>query len=102
MPRHQAKEGLMTPLKFCRHIRNVVSALGHFASFLVSMAHLLLIPTLYFLSHTENASGAPMAICQFIAFFFPSINFLVYPFIETVFSENLRNNFLELIMWKLA
>ena len=93
----------MTTLKFCRHIRNVVSALGHFASFLVSMAHLLLIPAMYLLSHTDNASsGAPLAICQFIAFFFPSINFFVYPFIETVFSENLRNNFLELIMWKLA
>ena len=92
----------MTPLKFCRHIRNVVSALGHFASFLVSMAHLLLIPALYLLSYTENASGAPLAVCQLVAFFFPSINFLVYPFIETMFLENLRNNFFELIMWKLA
>ena len=68
----------------------------------VSVAHLLLIPALYLLSHTENASGAPLTICQFIAFFFPSINFLVYPFIETMFSENLRKNFLELIMWKLS
>ena len=91
----------MKPSKFCRHIRNVVSALGHFASFTVSMAHLLLIPTVYLLSDSETESG-PVTLCSLIAFFFPSINFFVYPFIETMFSDNLRNNFLELIMWKLA
>ena len=86
-----------------RHLRNVVSALGHFASFIVSMAHLLLIPTIYLLSGGggEDVSG-PMEICQLIAFFFPSINLLVYPFIETIFSENLRNNFVELIRWRLT
>ena len=95
------REGAHDSTEICRHIRNVVSALGHFASFIVSMAHLLLIPTIYMLSHSETASG-PMAMCQLIAFFFPSINFFVYTFIETMFSENLRTNFFELIRWKLA
>ena len=87
---------------FHRHLRNVVSALGHFASFIVSMAHLLLIPTIYLLSNGGGKVSGPLEICQLIAFFFPSINFLVYPFIETVFSENLRTNFVELIRWRLT
>ena len=83
-----------------RHLRNVVSALGHFASFIVSMAHLLLIPAIYLLIDGENVSG-PLAMCRLIAFLFPSINFFVYPFIETMFSENLRTNFIQLILCKL-
>ena len=73
--------------------------MGHFASFAVSMAHLLLIPTIYLVSDAENAPMA-MTMCQFIAFLFPSINFFIYPLIETMFSENLRRNFFKLASWK--
>ena len=82
-----------------RHARNVVSAMGHFASFAVSMAHLLLIPTIHLVSDAKSAPIAE-AMMKFITFLFPSINFVIYPFIETMFSQNLRRNFFKLTSWK--
>lgn len=80
-----------------RHQRNIVSAFGHFLSFLLSICHLFVIPVLFCVNY--NSSG-PSYVCNLMTFLFPSFNFSIYPLIETVFSDNLMNTFLEIIRWK--
>ena len=86
-----------------RHQRNVIGAIGHFASFAASLALLVVdsgIPAYYFIKW--NTSGGPPMICYFFIFLFPSINVFVFPFIETLCTENLRRDILEFICWKVG
>ena len=70
-----------------RHQRNIVSALGHFASFFISMVQLcFLLPALFFSFEVEEIT----LIRNLILFFIPATEFLIYPLIETIFSETLR------------
>ena len=71
-----------------RHHRNIVSALGHFATFIISMAQLfLLMNTFYFFIENEEVL---VTIRTLNLFFIPAIEFFVYPLIETIFSERLH------------
>ena len=71
-----------------RHQRNVVSAFGHFVSFLLNLAHILLmIPAGYDLERNYYA---------LFAFFTPSFNFFLAPLIETVCTESLRKSLFNL------
>ena len=73
-----------------RHHRNVISAAGHFASFAVSMVEtFLLIHAFYFMADMEKVK----VVRNVNMFLIPSINFFLYPLIETVFSESLRESF---------
>ena len=70
-----------------RHHRNIVSALGHFASFFISMVQLcFLLPALFFSFEDKIIT----LIRNLILFFIPATEFLIYPLIETIFSETLR------------
>ena len=72
-----------------RHHRNVVSATGHVVSFVVSIAETtLLIKAFYFLSDSEETF---VMIRNINMFLIPSIYFVVYPFIQTIFSDTLRD-----------
>ena len=73
-----------------RHTRNVISAVGHFLSFALSMLEtFLLVHAFYFFKDIETVA----TIRNVNMFLLPSIIFLVYPLIETLFSENLRGSF---------
>ena len=73
-----------------RHQRNVVSAMGHFVTFAISMLEtFLLVHAFYFITNVETLTN----VRNLSMFFIPSIKFFVYPFIETMFSENLRDSF---------
>ena len=73
-----------------RHQRNVISALGHFVSFALSMLEtFLLVHAFYFIKDFETVT----TVRNLNMFLIPSINFFVYPFIETLFSEKLRESF---------
>ena len=69
-----------------RHQRNVISAMGHFLSFALRMLEVsLMIHTSFFIDFPIHWT--------LNMFFIPSINFFIYPFIETLFSDNLRGGF---------
>ena len=75
-----------------RHQRNVISAIGHFASFVVSCSETtLLYLALYFFPVTEKTL---LTLQNLITFFFPCMNFVIYPLIETMCSQNLRDTLL--------
>ena len=83
-----------------RNQRNMVSALGHFSSCIVSMiVTLTILAPPAFMILTSGPSGPPL-ICDFVVFSFPSINFFVYPLIETMCTDILRQNLLELTCCK--
>ena len=83
-----------------RHTRNVVSALGHFVSCIISITvTLTFVAPPAFMVLISGPSDPPL-ICDFIVFSFPTINFVVYPLIETMCTENLRNNLFQLSFWK--
>ena len=68
-----------------------MSAVGHFVSFILSICQqLLLIPAFYFFS--ESPEATIMVVRNLGMFLIPSIHFLVYPLVETAFSENLRES----------
>ena len=72
-----------------RHQRNVISAMGHFVTFAISMLEtFLLVHAFYFITNIETLTN----VRNLSMFFIPSIKFFVYPFIETMFSENLRDS----------
>ena len=78
----------------------MVSALGHFASCIVSViVTLTILAPPAFMILTSGPSGPPL-ICDFVVFSFPSINFFVYPLIETMCTDILRENLLELTWCK--
>ena len=69
------------------------SAIGHFASFVVSCSETtLLYLALYFFPVTEETL---LVFQNLITFFFPSMNFVIYPLIETLCSQNLRDTLLQ-------
>ena len=71
-----------------RHHRNIVSALGHFATFIICMAQLfLLMNTFYFFIENEEILVTMRSLNML---FIPAIEFFIYPLIETIFSERLR------------
>ena len=71
--------------------RNVVSVFGHFAAFLMSIAQILgLFTGFYFLSISDETA---VVMRDLTAFFIPSYVFCVYPLMETLLSENLRESF---------
>ena len=73
-----------------RHQRNVISAVGHSLSFALSMTETgLIVNAFYFLKDLETVT----TVRNLNMFLIPSINFFVYPLIETAFSENLRQTF---------
>ena len=70
--------------------RNVVSWSGHLVSFMVSIAETtLLIKAFYFLSDSEETFIVMRNVNMFLI---PSIYFVVYPFIQTIFSDTLRGS----------
>ena len=77
------------------HQRYVVSSKGHAYSFLFSIVYSV-VTSFYYL---KLGSFGPTMRCQFVLFLAPSINFAVFPLIETLLSESLRSNFFEFIQW---
>ena len=72
-----------------RHHRNIISSLGHFLSFSLSLFETFLhMNALYFFFDFEMVT----MIRNLNFFFLPSIKFTVYPLIETMFSETLRES----------
>ena len=71
-----------------RHQRNVISALGHFFSFAVSMTQRIIFAiSLYYF---EDDTIVVLARLSF--FLLPCINFCVHPLIETISSHDLRGS----------
>ena len=80
----------------------MIGARGHFASFVASVVLLIVdsgVPAVYFVK-LDPSAGPPM-ICYFFIFLFPSINIFVFPFVEIMFTENLRRDLVEFICWKM-
>ena len=71
-----------------RHHRNVVSALGHFFSFAVSMAQRII----FTISLYSIGDYTIVVLCRLLIFLLPCINFFVHPLIETLSSHNLRES----------
>ena len=70
-----------------RHQRNVVSALGHFFSFVVSMLYQIFI---FIAIYTIN--DPILTIAKFVSFLVPCIKFFIHPLIETLSTHNLRQS----------
>ena len=71
-----------------RHQRNVISALGHFFSFAVSMTQRIIFAiSLYYFEDDTIVVLARLSI-----FLLPCINFFVHPLIETISSHTLRGS----------
>ena len=86
-------EGNIRVVSRGRHQRTVISAIGHFTSFIVSCSETtLLYLALYFFPVTEETL---FMFQNLITFFFPSMNFVFYPLIETLCSQNLRDTLLQ-------
>ena len=80
---HEVKDNRLVSRQ--RHQRNVISAFGHFASFLLNLTNtLLMIPNFY------GQEGNNLHVL--FAFFVPSFNFFLTPLIETVCTESLRQS----------
>ena len=71
-----------------RHQRNVVSALGHFFSFAVSMAQRII----FTISLYSISDDTIVVLCQLLMFLLPCINFCFHPLIETISSHTLRGS----------
>ena len=69
-----------------RHQRNVVSALGHFCTFAISMTHRIIFAiSLYFFE-----DDTIVRFSRLLFFLLPCIHFCLHPLIETISSHNLR------------
>ena len=80
-----------------RHQRNVVSVFGHFVNFIISIIQSLgLFTGFYFLSGSDETAAM---IRDLTAFFIPSYLFCIYPVIEMLLSENLRESLLSMSWW---
>ena len=73
-----------------RHKRNVVSALGHSMSFALRFVEVFLV--IYAFNFIDDVETLTIA-WNLSMFFIPSISFFLYPLIETLFSDNLRQGF---------
>ena len=70
-----------------RHQRNVISTLGHFFSFVVSMSYQIFI---YIAIYTIN--DPIIIIAKLLSFLVPCIKFFIHPLIETLSTHNLRQS----------
>ena len=74
-----------------RHQRNVVSAKGHFISFLVTLfATTLILASAFGIVYNLDLSNK--SIVELGVFLLPSVSFVVNPLVETMFSDNLRES----------
>ena len=71
-----------------RHQRNVVSALGHFLSFLLSLTQRIILT----LSLYSIKDDTIVLLARLTHFMLPCINFFVHPLIETMSSHHLRGS----------
>ena len=71
-----------------RHQRNVVSALGHFFSFALSMTQRVI----FTISLYAIEDDTVVLLARISFFLLPCINFFVHPFIETMSTHNLRQS----------
>ena len=71
-----------------RHQRNVVSALGHFFSFTVSVTQRII----FTISLYALKDDTVILLARISFFLLPCINFFVHPFIETMSTHNLRQS----------
>ena len=71
-----------------RHQRNVVSAIGHFFSFAVSIQQRIIFTIALYAIDNE----AVVTLARLLMFLLPCINFFVHPFIETLSTHNLRQS----------
>ena len=79
-----------------RHHRNVISAAGHFISFALNLLETFLhINALYFFFDFETVT----LIRNLNFFFLPSTKFTIYPLIETLFSETLRESLFPKVLY---
>ena len=74
-----------------RHQRHVVSAKGHFLSFLVTLFATTLILASSF-GIVYNLDSSNTSIVELCVFLLPSVSFVVNPLVETMFSDNLRES----------
>ena len=80
-----------------RHHRNVVSFMGHFVSFIITMAQFsLLLNTYYFFLEDEEMLATMRTL---LYYFSPAIEFFIHPMVETIFSESLRGTFCLSSIW---
>ena len=71
-----------------RHQRNVVSALGHFFSFAVSMTQRIIFAIALYSLEADTI----IVLARLLIFLQPCINFCIHPLIETMSSHNLRGS----------
>ena len=71
-----------------RHQRNVVSAFGHFSSFVVSITQRII----FTISLYAIEDDSVVILSRLSFFLLPCINFFVHPFIETMSTHNLRQS----------
>ena len=74
-----------------RHQRHVVSAKGHFLSFLVTLFATTLILALAY-GIVYNLDSSNKNVVELSIFLLPSVGFVVNPLVETMFSDNLRES----------
>ena len=74
-----------------RHQRNVVSVLGHFFSFSISLIQVIILAVgIYTLEESI------LTVAKLMAFHLPCIKFFVHPLIETLSTHNLRQSMLSM------
>ena len=74
-----------------RHQRNVVSVLGHFFSFSISLIQVIILAVgIYTLEESI------LTVAKLMAFHLPCIKFFVHPLIETLSTHNLRRSMLSM------
>ena len=71
-----------------RHQRNVVSALGHFLSFAVSMGQRIVFGISLYSYYDDTFA----VLARLLFFLLPCFNFCIHPLIETMSSHNLRGS----------
>ena len=71
-----------------RHQRNVVSALGHCASFVVAMVQRLIFTVALYAIGQDSVVN----LARLLMFLLPCINFFLHPLIETLSTHNLRRS----------
>ena len=69
-----------------RHQRNVVSALGHFFSFTLSIVQRIIFTVALYAIEEDKV----VSLARLLMFLLPCINFFLHPFIETLSTHNLR------------
>ena len=74
-----------------RHQRNVVSVLGHFLSFAITLIQLII-----FAVGVYTLKESILTLAKLNAFHNPCINFFIHPLIETLSTHNIRQSLLSI------